>query len=181
MHFSSVVTRFSEDVDHFAKRILCFFRPFGNADNSLIAVLPAFQLVFRDKDVVSQGTSFRKQERIVLADFQYADKGFVGVFQNLDYLRFQLMLFTFGTQGNFHLVIVHCMGRVAFRNENGFSSLFRDKRVLSIAFTYEGSGQNLSFVIDFIAPFFDFNQEVVFQHFFHYIDAEHFSWMGCKF
>ena len=180
MHFGGILTGLAQNIDDSSEGVLGFFGPFRNFHYSLVAVFTAFQLVLRDEDVVGQSAGFRQQESIVLADLQSSYEGCIGTFQNLDDLTFQAFLLAFGTQGHFYLVVVHGMGRIPFGNEDRFSSVFRNERVLSVAFALESTRQNLSLVIQFVSAFFYFDEEIIFNHFLNDVCTEHLQWMSSQ-
>ena len=99
------------------------------------------------------------------------------MFQYFNDLTFHFMAPTFGTQCNFHLVIIHGMCRVAFGNEDRFTAIIGDKRVLSVAFAQESACHDLPLIIQFIMSFLCLYQKIIFYHFLNDVGAKHFQWM----
>ena len=56
VHLCSIISCFTQNIDHLSDRILCLIRPFGHFYDCLVSGFSAFQLFFRDEDVVGKRT-----------------------------------------------------------------------------------------------------------------------------
>ena len=98
--------------------------------------------------------------------------------ENFNNLSFYFMTTAFGTKDNLNFVIIHGMSRIAFCYKDRLSTIFRNKKIFSVAFTLECSGHNLTFIIQLIMSFFCFYQKIIFCHFLNDIGTKHFQWMS---
>ena len=103
------------------------------------------------------------------------------MFQDFDDLPFGFFALAACTKAHFYPVTVHGVCRVAFGDEDGFSSVIGRKRVLTVAFALEDTGQHLSFIVQFILSVFGFDEESVLSHFLQDIRAEHFQGVCSEF
>jgi len=64
VHLGGIVACFTQDVDDLPDGVFSFVGPFHHFHDGLITCLSAFQLLFRDKDIVGKRTVFRYEESI---------------------------------------------------------------------------------------------------------------------
>ena len=180
MHLGVVVSGLSQDVDNLTDRVLGIFRPFGDFHHGLVAILSALQHVAWNEDVIGQRTVFGEEESIELVHLQCAHKGVLGTFDDFYHFAFYLASLSLGGKGNLHLVAMHGMSGIPFGNEDGFATVFRQERVLSVALALELSGQDDAVVVQLEMSVLHHLNEVVFCHFIQDVQAEHLQRMGGK-
>ena len=156
MHLSGVFACLAQDVHNLPDWVFGFFRPFYYFYDSFIAIFPSFQFIFGNENVICQRTVFGNKESIEFVDFQCSDECIVCPFDDFNYFSFGVAVLAFCKQGNFDFVVVHGVCRVSFGYKDGLSSVLRDERVLTIAFTLKNTRHNQSVVVQLILPFFNF-------------------------
>ena len=150
-------------------------RPLGDFDNCFVVILTAFQLLFRDNNIVNENVFGRNKVGKVAI---YAQSSNETVFLPLQYFD-DLCLFDVSLsachEAHFHPVSVRCPHGIAFRNEDGRTAIVRQKRVLSIRFAHESALLYLPFCIESVGSIGHFRQEIVPSHLLHRVDCQHFQ------
>ena len=180
VHLGRIVARAPQHVDDLPDGVLRVVRPLGDTDDHLVAVLRSLEPFLGDEDVVGERPAFRQQEGIVSVDLQPSDEGVVGTFEDFDDLALALAVLAACKEGDAHLVVVHGVRRVAFRHEDGGAAVLGQEGVLPVALALERARHDLVGVLEFVAPFLGFADEVVGEHVLQDVQAQHLEWVGVE-
>ena len=119
MHLRGVVTSFTENIKDFPTRVFTLAFPVGDAHHDLIAARRTLSLVRRDKDILTQFSIERDEERAATCYLQASDIGRFSTLQDLDDLHTLVFTSAITYEGDGYTVAMQCIGEGAIGEGKG--------------------------------------------------------------